>query len=106
MIIQSRKHPDKTWDVTLETWNKIKKNGDSRKYRVLSSVDVPVGEVATPVEVQNFLNDKPEVKKVYEKPTVEELNGLRKDELIEKYPHVDIHNKMLKEEIIDKIIKQ
>ena len=104
MIIQSRKHPDKTWDVTLETWNKIKKNGDSRKYRVLSSVDVPVGEVATPVEVQNFLNDRPEVRKVYEKE--EDLNALRKDELIEKYPHLDLNNKMLKEEIIDKIIKQ
>lgn len=109
MIIQSRKHPDKTWDISLDTWAKMKANGDHRKFRVLSSVDVP-SNVAAPVEVQNFLNDRePEVKKIYEVEaeeiiTAEYLEGLTKGELIEKYPDLELKESMKKEEIINKIL--
>lgn len=110
MIIQSRKHPDKTWDISLDTWNKMKSNGDHRKFRVLSSVEVP-SNVAPPVEVQNFLNgpEGPEVKKIYEVEaeemvTADYLEGLTKGELIEKYPAFELKESMKKEEMINKIL--
>ena len=104
MIIQSRKYPDKTHDVTLETWNQMKLTGADKKFKVLSSLEyAPNAPVPIPLEVENFMLDKMEVKKIYDED--EDLDLFTKSELIEKYPLLEMDMSMKKDDMIDKILK-
>jgi len=104
MIIQSRKYPDKTHDVTLETWNQMKLTGADKKFKVLSSLEyAPNAPVPIPIEVENFMLDKMEVKKIYDED--EDLDLFTKSELIEKYPLLEMDMSMKKDDMIDKILK-
>ena len=106
MIIQSRKHPEKTWDVTLETWNNLKASGESRKFRILSSIEIAPDSTVMPVEVENFLQSKkPEVEKIYDDNEPDQFKGLTKQELIELYDELELDMSMKRDDIIEKIIK-
>jgi len=111
MIIQSRKYPDKTHDVTLETWNQMKLTGADKKFKVLSSLEyAPNAPVPIPLEVENFMLDKMEVKKIYDEDdcalySYEDLDSFTKSELIEKYPLLEMDMSMKKDDMINKILK-
>jgi len=122
MLIQSRKNPERVEEISLETWNGMKLNGLDKKFRVLSSLDIGPGNIPVPVDVENFMNSKQEIRveKIYEDPEagrvfsdeeardtlINDLKGQTKAQLIEQFPDIDINETMLKVEIIDKIINR
>ena len=40
MRIQSRKHPEKTEEVTVEQWNKMKFNGIAHNWKIIDNSDI------------------------------------------------------------------
>ena len=84
MIIQSKRTEDKIIEVSLEQWNEMKKAQLHRHWRILSSHDLePAGEVSEPIDVVNFMNSEPEVKKVYDEPEID-YNLMLKSELLQE----------------------
>ena len=70
MIIQS-KATGVTHEIDIETWEKMKANDIGRRFKVISTLEYEPAK-AVPVEVKDFMSEKVEVKKVYEKEDIKE----------------------------------
>ena len=74
MIIQSRINPERTEEVSLETWNDMKSKDLARNWKMLSSHDVGPVSTIIPEEVVNFMNTQEvKVEKIYEASVTEDI---------------------------------
>jgi len=111
MIIQSKKIPDRIYEVNVEQWQKMQRLQIAQRFRVLSSHDLmPVKDIETPNDVINYMNGdigKPEVKKIYDDTNKEELdyNLMLKSELLAlaESRNIDVSNKSTKKELINRL---
>ena len=106
MIIQSKRNEDKIIEVTLEEWNKMKRNQTARNWRLISSRDVgPQKEPPPPHEVIDFMNAEPKVKKIYDEQGEADYNLMLKSELVAECEKegIELTGKELKSELIEKL---
>lgn len=103
MILQSKRNPDKTIEVSVEDWEKMKKNDLHRKFRIISSKDLAPGIEVKPQDVVNFMD---EPKKIYDdiaEDGIIDYNTLLKAELIVlcEQEGIELTGKELKSDLVD-----